>query len=381
LLARLGCEIRNPYSNWVLRLLHKHKAGVAQHPIRHILFLILVGCSAERVLNSFVEFKPFGDGPWPCINRASSHYTELRVPSCRISNGEKKNRGKPVGTFGCSCGFVYTRTGPDRSESDRFKWASVQSYGTEWEDLLKRLWEDTSLTLLQIAQKLGVNDLTVKRRAISLGLVFPRPTLGSLRASGEILDRYKIRRKPTQELQKTNREKLLSLLKENPEVSRSTLITLAPHLIDWLRRWDKEWLSTSLPPVKKKQRRKAVINWEEQDLILLEAIKRAAPQIRSGHIPRRVSITAIVKIAGHRSRFEKSLNKLPLTSKELNVHLESFEDYLIRRIAWAAEAYHKEGFTPSRAMLSKRAGIRGRLASKSEQVQSALDLAMANRIG
>jgi hypothetical protein len=83
---------------------------------------------------------------------------------------------------------------------------------------------------------------------------------------------------------------------------------------------------------------------------------------------------------GHRSWLEKNLDKLPLTSKALAANLESFAGYLIRRITWAAEAYRKERCTPSRAMLSNRAGIRGRLASKAEEVQSALDLAIVNHI-
>lgn len=285
LLTRLGCEIRNTYSNWLLRLFHTHKEGIMQHPIRHILFLISINCSASEVLDSFIEFKPFGDGPWPCLNNASGHYNELRISSCQIRDGQKKNVGKPVGTFSCSCGFIYTRTGPDQSEADCFKWTSIQSYGVEWERLLKRLWKHTSLTLRQVAQKLGVNELTVKRRAISLGLIFPRPTPSSLRSSGGIIDRYKIRRKSQHDLQTINRKKLLSLIKENPGASRTKLITLAPQPISWLRRWDKEWLYARLPPATRKPSPKTIINWEEQDLILSVAVKNAASQIHSSAYP------------------------------------------------------------------------------------------------
>jgi hypothetical protein len=146
-LESLGCYIRNPYSSWLMRLLNTHKAGVAQHPIRHILFLISIGSSAQKVLESFVEFKPFGDGPWPCLNHASGHFAEPRVYSCRVSDGEKKNAGKPIGTFSCACGFMYMRTGPDQSEADRSKWTSVRAYGAKWENLLEQLWGNTSLTL------------------------------------------------------------------------------------------------------------------------------------------------------------------------------------------------------------------------------------------
>jgi hypothetical protein len=231
LLARLGCEIRNPYSNWLLRLLHMHKAGVVQHPIRHILFLILIGCSAEEVFDSFIEFKPFGKGPWPCLNQASHHYAEPLVFSCRVIDGAKKNKRKPVGKFGCSCGFVYMRTGPDKAKEDRFKWTSVQNYGTEWGNMLKQSWEDTSLTLRQVALKLGVNELTVKRRAINLALTFPRPTSDFLHTTGEIFARYKLKREAPQEMLKIRREGLLSAINDNPQASRTELKALLPHII------------------------------------------------------------------------------------------------------------------------------------------------------
>jgi Tn7-like transposition protein D/TniQ len=374
LLKHLGCEIINPYSNWLLRLLHLHKAEVAQHPLRHILLLILIGYSPEDVLGSFVEFKPFGDKPWPCLNYASGHNAELRVLSCQVTDGAKKNKGKPVGTFSCSCGFVYTRTGPDKAEDDRFKWTSIQSYGMEWENLLKQIWNDTSLSLRQVAWKLGVDELTVKRRAISLGLTFPRSTPSSLRSSGEILNRYKIKLKPTQEKQTINRKSLLLLIDDNPHASRTELQVLAPHLMHWLRRWDRDWLEHSLPPAKKRQPPVATVNWEEEDLTLSDAVEKAASHIRSviGQ-PRRVSITAIIKIVGHRIWIEKGLDKLPLTSQVLDTHVESFEDYSIRRIAWAAESFCKAGVMPSRTMLSDLAGVRGRMISKIERVQSALD--------
>jgi hypothetical protein len=378
LLKRLGCEIINPQSNWMLRLLHLHKSEIAQHPLRHILLLIFIGCSLEDILDSFVEFKPFGDKPWPCFNYASGHYAEPRVLSCRVTEGAKKNKGKPVGTFSCSCGFVCTRTGPDKSEEDRLKWTSIQAYGTEWENLLKRFWDDDSLTLRQIALKLGVNELTVKRRAISQGLTFPRPTLRPLYQSENILARYKIKRKTTQALQNGKREALLDLINENPKAGRTELNSLAPTLIRWLRQWDQEWLENSLPPAKENKPQPVTIDWGEQDRLMSEVVKKAASHIRSAtDPPKRISITAMVKITGHRSWIEKKLDKLPLTSQALNTHLESFEDYLIRRIGWAAESFRKDGVRPSRAKLSFKAGVKGRLLSKSKRIQTALDSALS----
>lgn len=341
-LKRLGCDVRNHYSNWLMRLLNRHKAGVAQHPIRHILFLISIGSSAPAVLESFVEFKPFGDGPWPCLNHASGHFAESRVHSCWVSDGEKKNSGKLIGTFSCACGFIYTRTGPDQTKVDRSRWTSVRAYGAKWENLLEQLWSDTSLTLRQVGHELGVNELTVKRRAINLGLTFPRPTLGIPRPVKEIPDRYKIK-------QLTQRKPL-----------------------------NTNWRNPRPSPSKKKPTQKTHINWEGQDLILSEAVRNAASQIRSVAIPQRVSITAIVRLVGHRAWLEKKLDRLPLTSGVLATHLESFEKYAVRRILWATDSFRCKGVQPSRAMLSSRAKIRGRLVSGSARIQVTLDSALAD---
>lgn len=377
LLVRLGCAIENSSSNWLLRLLHASKAEVAHHPIRHILLLIFIGSSPAEVFNSFTEYSPFGKGPWPCLNHASGHYSELRVIECRIKQGEKKNAGKPAGTFCCPCGFSYTRIGPDQTEEDRFNWSSIQAYGMQWERKLKELWEDPSLTLKEVAQKLGVNELTVKRRAISMRLTFPRQAAWSSHASRTIPDRYRIKSKPHQEIRDTKREDLLSLLHNNPQASRTDFQALAPSLIDWLRQHDRAWLDTTLPPIKKKQPPKTSVEWGKIDLMLSESVNNAASQIRSDAQPRRVSITAIIRIVGHRTWLEKKLDKLPLTSQALATHLESFEDYSIHRIVWASNFFREKGVAPSQAMFSRRAGVRGRLASNGERARAELDSALA----
>jgi hypothetical protein len=136
------------------------------------------------------------------------------------------------------------------------------------------------------------------------------------------------------------------------------------------------WLDTYFPPIKQKKPPKAITNWEGQDLILSKVVTHAASQIHSYADPKRVSITAVIRLVGHRAWIEKRLDKLPLTSQALDTCLESFEDYIIRRIAWAADAFRKNGVTPSRAMISNRVGIKDRRSSQSERVQGALDSAL-----
>ena len=55
---------------------------------------------------------PFGKGPWPCLNKAADHYKQPVIQHVNITRDYKSSA--PIGTFECSCKFVYARKGPDR---------------------------------------------------------------------------------------------------------------------------------------------------------------------------------------------------------------------------------------------------------------------------
>jgi hypothetical protein len=298
-----------------------------------------------------------------------------------VEDGCKKNLGKPVGAFSCECGFVYTRTGPDRTDDDRVRASSVQSYGHAWEESLRGLWEDTSVTLREAADRLGVNELTVKRRAIQLGLTYPRNTPGSRRANGEVLDRYRIIRKPLAEELEARRLDYLTVRDSNPETGRQRLQEIAFSLLDWLRRHDGEWLEEHLPPVNKPLPPPARVDWEAWDKKLAVAVKAAAKEFK--HVagrPVRASLTAIANVVGHRAWLEKNLDRLPLTAKALSDHVESFEDYLIRKVEWAEGECQRKGLRPTRRRFEVLAGIRGR-ASRTQKVGEAVNTALSRLAG
>jgi hypothetical protein len=376
LLASLGGEIERIHKNWLLRLLHTSKLKIVQHPIFHILLLIFLDNTTKEFFTSFEEYKPFGDGPWACLNKASDHYSQSMVVQCRIADGCKKNLGKPVGTFVCECGFIYTRTGPDLTEEARLKMSSVQSYGFVWEESLRKLWEDTSITIREIAQKLGVNELTIKRRAIQLGLIYPRNTPGSQTASSVILDRYRIVRKPLDEEIKARRSEFLTVREANLEAGRLHLQKIAPSLLDWLRRNDSAWLEEHLPVVNKSPPKPARVDWEDWDVKLAVAVENTASQIKNTDgYPTKVSLKSITDRVGHRAWFDRKLDRLPLTAEAISKHLESSEEFLLRRVEWAREFYRQHLIVPTRHQFEERAGTRKRLA-KTQKVQDAIKVAL-----
>jgi hypothetical protein len=378
MLARLGCEIVKTYDNWLLRLLHASKSGVAQNPIRHILLSIFLDCQAEELFLNFNEYKPFGDGPWPCLNHASNHFGNLYITNCRITDSLAKGKQRrPLGTFECTCGFVYTRIGPDASSEDKLRFNNVQAYGPVWEKALQELWDDTTISLRDVASRLGVSELTVIRHAIRLSL--PMNTPGSRQANG--YERYKNYRRTWQEALEQYRREWQNVRKANPNASRKQLMKIANFLYLWLRKNDSGWIENNLPPVVKSARRVRRIDWNSEDRKLAAAIVAAAKRIKnlSGR-PVRASITAITRETGHRSWVERRLAYLPLTARVVQTHVESLETYSIRKVKWAENCFREEGVMPTRNQLVTRAVVRNKTGN-TPQVQNATSASISRLKG
>jgi Tn7-like transposition protein D/TniQ len=376
-LSSIHCPINSGGHSWVIRLLLKDKVNVVQPPLRHLLLLIFLEHTAEQIFTSISEYKPFGDGPWSCLNHAAHHFQQSIVTKCRITDCLiKKKHGRPMGTFTCKCGLVYHRIGPDHSTEDRFCTSSIQSYGPIWERSLQKLWDDTGRPLRDVGQRLGVSELTIIRHAIRLGLPMNSP--GARQVNG--YERYRSYRRTMQEALSHYRTEWLTIRKSNPKATRKQLIAIASFLYLWLRKNDSVWIEKHLPKVNKPNRRIKRIDWKNEDRKLAAALKVAAQKIKNlpGR-PMRASITAILKEIGHRAWVERRLTDLPLTAKAIQLHIESLESYTIRKVIWAEQSFHLEGLSPTRHQLMTRAVIRNKTGS-TPAVQSAIDASM-ERLG
>jgi hypothetical protein len=87
------------------------KPRTTAHPIKHILLIRFIGLTPEQFFEEDMVYHPFGEGPWLCLNAAENHYKQPVIDDCKVTRDYKT--GVPVGTFTCSCGFFYSRRGPD----------------------------------------------------------------------------------------------------------------------------------------------------------------------------------------------------------------------------------------------------------------------------
>jgi hypothetical protein len=376
LLKKFQCAISNKHQRWVFRTTHPETTAVAQHPIRHLLIATFLGCTAEEFFSSSYIHKPFGDGPWPCLNHASEHFGQLIINQCRITdNRVTRKTGRPIGNFNCKCGFVYNRVGPDNSENDHFRLSSIQSYGPVWENALKELWSDTSIILKEVARRLGVCELTVNRHAIRFGL--PMNISGARRVGIQTIKRYMNYKRSWQDSLDHYRRHWLSVLKANPKASRKQLGKLAYFTYTWLGKNDAEWLATHGPPPRRNYPTRPRLDWKkiDQELsVVIQALIRDIKNLKGK--PVRVSIVEVVRRAGYRSYLERQLDKIPCTAKILAQGLESREEFMIRKIQWAEDCYHYEGICPARYQFIERAGAKneaGRMPIVRKSINAAME--------
>lgn len=337
--------------NWLSDLVRRKNK--TSHPIRHLLFIRFLGITIDDLFNKKIKYKPFGEGPWPCLNVAATHYLKDTIFDVNIKhNADSK---KPLGTFRCSCGFIYLRTGPDIENDARYKISKVKVYGPTWEERLKKLVEKR-LSLREIAQQLNVDPATVKKYVYKLDIItyWENRTVESIK-DDKARDDTEIKQNNLQ----LKQNEWLSLIKKYPSQSRTELRKLNPALYSWLYRNCKQWMQKNSPIKKGPSNVTSRINWEERDNeILLRVTEVVEAIINSKGKPEQITISLIGSKLGIRSMIQKHLNKLPRTKKCLEEKIESTKDFQIRRIEWAIKELKFQGKELKPWLIFRTAGIR-----------------------
>lgn len=373
-LEKLGCSLISPQRCWLTKIVGKYRSDICHHPIRHLLLMHFLGVTAEEFFTAFIEYKPFGDGPYPCLNKASDHYGELKIESCKIfDNVVWRRRGKPLGVFTCDCKFVYQRVGPDNSEEDRLKFSRVKEYGKVWERKLEELWMNLRLSISEIASILDVTPLLVVRHAIRLNLPMNEPNSRSNEGYG----RHRNPNKTFDETRLHHRRNWLGILEKHPTATRKQLkdIAVTPYL--WLRRNDPDWLDENLPKAVSNVTKRELIDWSEIDDEMSVEVKYVCRKILDSVNPiLRVGITEIIRRTGNKTWLEKRDQKLPKTAEIINCYTETMEDFILRKIGRIEEEFIKERTIASRSGFIERAGLKNSTSKNSIQIQNAINAAL-----
>ncbi|MFA2811723.1 TnsD family transposase [Bacillus mycoides] len=300
-------KIEDEY-NWLKVITRNTKRHV--HPFRHLLMLCFLEQSIDDFVNQKANVGPFGTGPWPCLNKAATHYRESVIPSVEVTRDFKSIA--PIGTFSCSCGFVYARKGPDMSLEDRFRIGRVKVFGEVWKSKLKQL-SKKNLSTKAIARGLGVDSKTVKK-------YLEEHEVGNYPIKTEnkaLLEEY--------------RNEIIEGIRQFPNLSRTALRERFKKQYIFLYRHDKEWLMEILPIKQKKLDPTKKIDWNKRDREYVVKIKTLYKQLLMKDKPIRITISALGNRLGILANLERHLDKLPRTKKLLEEITESVKQFQIRR--------------------------------------------------
>lgn len=336
--------------SWLEELLHKRKKMT--HPIKHILVInFLVDNFKEFFYGNDINLNPFGVGPWPCLNPVAEHFKQSVVSRYTITKCTRTK--KPIGTFICDCGFIYSRRGPDTGPCDRYKIGTTKSFGYVWREKLKSILDDGG-SLRSMAKKMKTDPMTIKKYSEKLknDNKYNNTTLQDRYANFELSEKY------------ANDIKTFILTHEG-RLTRTEIRHLFVKEYMWLYRHNKELLQKILPPklIRTKVNNERV-NWEDRDKNISEAVSKDISKLLRLDKVVRITLSKVGTDTGTLSILEQHLDKLPKTKKVIEKFKESIEEFQIRRVKKVVNDFIKSGEDILEWKIYRRAGIRKNCSQK-----------------
>lgn len=305
--------------NWLRVVTRNLKRTV--HPIRHLLLINFLQQDIEKFFRDInEEYSPFGEGPWPCLNKVTNHYKQNVVNNLKITEDYKSRL--PVGTFTCKCGFVYSRKGPDKTEDDKYKIGRIKEFGEVWKNKLKAYLKEGKYGLRELARLMNCDPKTV----IKFDRLFK---INYFSRSWRLEEKdEKIIKCDMTDKYKTS---ILKTIEINPTLSRIQIREICKKEYIYLYRKDKEWLFNTLPQKIKKDNHIKKIDWDKRDQEILALIKAKYKELLNKEVPIRITKSSLGKDTGVLVTLEKNIKKLPKTEKYLNKIIETVDAFQIRR--------------------------------------------------
>ncbi|MFQ7521939.1 MAG: TnsD family Tn7-like transposition protein [Terrisporobacter sp.] len=323
-------------SNWLSEICRKIR--YVTHPIRHLLFIRYLNIKIDDIFNNYYEFKPFGNGPWPCLNKASNHYKDNIITNVVIKYSQATHR--ITGKFCCECGYQYLKE-LDYVENGKYEKTRVLNFGQVWEDKLKYLVTQGELTISEIAEELDLDWTGLYKHIIKLGLEHQFKTTNKRVKDYEIKKKsakYKTVYDNKQDKIKKFRFKMLEILKQNPGRSRFYIKQLDWNLYECLQNNDSEWLEKHLPNKKVGKPLKSNVDWEARDKDIRLRIEELVKELHdTQELPKKINMNRIGKTLNIDALLGRYLDKMPNTAQYLKNVIETKEDFIIRKIRWAIE--------------------------------------------
>ncbi|WP_417898321.1 TnsD family transposase [Bacillus haimaensis] len=334
-------------TDWLTMIFQKHRKSF--HPLRHLLVMMFLETDLDHLFGK-KEYQPFGKGPWLCLNAACPNHRkpvikELTVTICYDTR-------KPVGTFHCDCGFVFSRRGPDKNKDDQYRVGTIKEYGHVWKAKLTELVNE-GYSLTEIAKEMQADRATIKKYAAELELKVPwKLPKVQKKEVNEPLEGFE-----TQLNERKN--KWLNLQEEYLDKSKTELRKMVPDVYAFLYRNDRDWLNEFSPVKKRIQTPNKRVDWEKRDNELLKQVKKVVQTWdKDADKPTKITTSSIGKKLNELPLLQKKADKLPQTMEYINKVSEDTVSFQKRRVEFTIEKLKKENEPILEWKIYKKAGLR-----------------------
>lgn len=326
--------------NW-LKVLTRN-SNRTTHPLRNILFIIFLGYNGEDFFNE--DIKKNNQNLYPCLNPIADHYKK-KVISNVIITADYKTR-KPVGTFKCSCGFIYSR----KMKAHVNSIGSIKEFGHVWLNKLKELSTNKELSLREVARQMGCDPKTAKKYLIKLK---ENKEVNSKNTdSNQEVIKYGNK-------EQTYIDRIVEYNQQNPDSNRTEARKNFSREYIWLYRNNKKLLEVLLPEKKYiKNNIPQEIDWTKRDKSIYMKIHKEYNKIINNKEKVRVTKTLLGKRAGELAKIEKYMEKLPLTKQFFNCVAETVEQYQIRRVIYITDNMKEGNEELVKWKIIRKAGLR-----------------------
>ncbi|MFL0270165.1 TnsD family transposase [Candidatus Clostridium radicumherbarum] len=325
-------EKNNKVSDWLKVTIRG--VIISRHPIKHLLIARFLEISVDDLFLNKIDYKPFGEGPWPCLNPVCDNYLKHVINHISIGYDDNTNFKCPVGTFKCPCGFTYIRKSLGNNSEDEFRKYRVIDFGFVWENKLKE-YLDNNLTLKEISIKLGIS-IPIVRKYIETNIN---------KHTNNNDKKEKSNKKLVTDIDiEIYRKKWLEFRHRYPNKSITELRKLDYHLTRWLKENDSDWFLKNKPPIKSNHGSSQRHNWEEKDKELLHKLKKIiSDMLYTKEKPIKITVVELKRRLGKTIVLSKMSDKLPRTKKYLSQIIETNKEFIIRKFKWAINELEKEG--------------------------------------
>lgn len=275
-----------------------------------------------------------------CLNYSCSDYKQTKY--CKVKHTISSK--KPIYYVKCNkCGFTYRTTNLSQNYA-------IIDVGYLLQEKITKMYFHEHMSIYKIAAILKVSEYSVSK-----ALNLHKSTATSphnLKFDSE-----------------KDKAEWADILKNNPEKSKSQLVSKYTGLYKRLYRYEKDWVMSQSYKKISKEKVKEVVNWKERDQEVVIKLRKAYETLLKRYPPVRITKNSLIVEANLRW-YKKFNTKLPLSTDYISNVEENSDQFTLRKAKMILDEQKKlplsAQFKPKR--MTHKVGYYAKISKETKQI-------------